>query len=225
MRAAGDEAGDVRDVGDEDRADLVGDLGERREVDGARDRGAAAEDELRPLGLGELADLVDVDAAVSLRTPYCTARKYLPVRETFQPCVRWPPAGSAMPMTVSPGSQEREVDREVRRRAGVRLHVGVLGAEQRLGALDRERLDLVDDLLALVVALARVALGVLVREHRAGRLEHRARDVVLRRDQPDRVALAAVLGGDQVGDLGVGGAQVRVGGAGTCSLQVVRRRR
>ena len=45
------------------------------------------------------------------------------------------------------------------------------------------------------------------------------RDVVLRRDQADLVALALVLGGDQVGDLGVGGAQVGVGGAGTCSLQ------
>ena len=63
-----------------------------------------------------------------------------------------------------------------------------------LRALDRQRLDLVDDLLALVVALARVALGVLVGEHRAGRLEHGRRDVVLRRDQAHRVALALVLG-------------------------------
>jgi hypothetical protein len=41
---------------------------------------------------------------VSLRTPYWTARNHLPVAETDQPCVRWPPAGSAMPMTVSPGA-------------------------------------------------------------------------------------------------------------------------
>ena len=43
---------------------------------------------------------------VSLRTPYCTARNHLPVADTLQPWVRWPPAGSAMPMTVSPGSRK-----------------------------------------------------------------------------------------------------------------------
>ena len=41
---------------------------------------------------------------VSARTPYCTPRNHLPVAETPQPCVRWPPIGSAMPITVSPGS-------------------------------------------------------------------------------------------------------------------------
>ena len=77
-----------------------------------------------------------------------------------------------------------------------------------------ELLDLVDVLLALVVALARVALGVLVREHRAGRLEHRARDVVLGRDQPDRVALRRLLGGDQLGDFGVDVRRACLGGRG-----------
>ena len=40
---------------------------------------------------------------VSARTPYCTAWNHLPVADTGQPCVRWPPIGSAMPITVSPG--------------------------------------------------------------------------------------------------------------------------
>ncbi len=40
---------------------------------------------------------------VSLRTPYCTPRNHLPVAETPQPWVRWPPIGSDMPSTVSPG--------------------------------------------------------------------------------------------------------------------------
>ena len=40
---------------------------------------------------------------VSARTPYCTERNHLPVAETDQPCVRCPPIGSAMPITVSPG--------------------------------------------------------------------------------------------------------------------------
>ena len=37
---------------------------------------------------------------------------------------------------------------------GVRLHVGVLGAEELLGAVDGELLDHVDELAAAVVALA-----------------------------------------------------------------------
>ena len=40
---------------------------------------------------------------VSWRTPYWTGRNHLPVAETDQPWVRWPPIGSAMPITVSPG--------------------------------------------------------------------------------------------------------------------------
>ena len=103
--------------------------------------------------------------------------------------------------------QEREVDREVRRRAGVRLDVRVLGAEQRLRAVDAELLDLIDVLLALVVALAGIALAVLVRQHRAGGREHGARDVVLGGDQADLVALAPLLGGDQLCDFRVDGGE------------------
>ena len=54
-----------------------------------------------------------------------------------------------------PRLQRRHVDRHVRRRARVGLHVRVLGAEELLRAVDRELLDLVDDLAAAVVALAR----------------------------------------------------------------------
>ena len=68
----------------------------------------------------------------------------------------------------------------------------------------REVLGVVDDEVAAVVALGRVALGVLVGEHRALRLEHRARREVLRRDQLDRGVLALELALDDVGDLGIG---------------------
>ena len=94
-----------------------------------------------------------------------------------------------------------EVDRHVRLRARVRLHVRVLGAEERLGPVDRELLDLVDDLAAAVVALARVALGVLVRRHRADGLEDRRPGEVLRRDQLDLVALPLELRAEQRRDV------------------------
>ena len=57
--------------------------------------------------------------------------------------------------------EDREVDGHVRLRSRVRLHVGVLGAEERRRAVPRQLLDLVDDLAAAVVALAGIALGVL----------------------------------------------------------------
>jgi hypothetical protein len=41
-----------------------------------------------------------------------------------------------------------------------------------LGALDRERLDDVDELAAAVIALAWLAFGIFVGQHRALRLEH-----------------------------------------------------
>ena len=70
---------------------------------------------------------------------------------------------------------------------GVRLHVGVLGAEQLAQAVAGELLGFVDHEVAAVVALRRVALGVLVGEHRALRREHRGRREVLRRDELDVV--------------------------------------
>src|SRR6202034_3780240 len=58
--APGDQAGDVGDVGHQDRAHLGRDLGEGGEVDGARDRGTTAEDDLRVLAASQVADLVEV---------------------------------------------------------------------------------------------------------------------------------------------------------------------
>ena len=78
----------------------------------------------------------------------------------------------------------------------------MLGAEQLLGAVDRELLGDVDVLATAVVALARVALGVLVGEHRALGLEHRHRDEVLRGDHLERVLLALELESQHLGDLG-----------------------
>ena len=55
------------------------------------------------------------------------------------------------------------------------LDVGVVRAEEGLGPLAREVLGHVDELAAAVVALARIALGVLIGEDRARGLHHRAR--------------------------------------------------
>ena len=83
----------------------------------------------------------------------------------------------------------------------VRLHVDVVGAEEFLRARNREILDLVDLLTSTVVAAARVALGVFVRQYRAGRLEDGLRNEVLRRDEFQRQRLPAGLQGDELRDL------------------------
>ena len=83
------------------------------------------------------------------------------------------------------------------------LDVRVLGAEQRLGPVDRELLDLVDDLAAAVVPLAGIPLGVLVRRHGPDGLEHRGPREVLRCDQLDLVALTLELVAEQHSDIWV----------------------
>ena len=99
--------------------------------------------------------------------------------------------------------EQRHVGGVVGLGAGVRLDVGVVGAEQLLGALDRQFLGDVDLLAAAVVAAAGVALGVLVGQHRADRVEHGLRHEVLRGDHLQRALLAAQLALEDGGDLGV----------------------
>ncbi|MDT4775841.1 hypothetical protein FQZ97_79810 [compost metagenome] len=92
------------------------------------------------------------------------------------------------------GVQQGQVDGAVGLGAGVRLDVGVVGAEQLLGAVDGQLLDLVDELATTVVALARIAFGVLVGQAAALGLHHPLAGVVLRGDQFDMVFLPCILG-------------------------------
>ncbi len=97
---------------------------------------------------------------------------------------------------MSPGCSSAEEHGLVHLAAGVRLHVGEVAAEELLGALDRQFLGDVDELAAAIVALARIALGILVGHDRALRFEHGAGDDVFRGDQLDLMALATELGLD-----------------------------
>ncbi len=65
------------------------------------------------------------------------------------------------------GFEQGEVDRHVGLGAGVGLHVGIVGAEELLGPFDGQALGHVHILAPAVVALVRVALGVLVGQHAA----------------------------------------------------------
>src|SRR3546814_16526349 len=65
VHATGDQAGDVGRIEHEQRADLVGDLTERRRVDDPRVRGGARDDDLRAVLERRVAHLVEVDALVA----------------------------------------------------------------------------------------------------------------------------------------------------------------
>ena len=98
---------------------------------------------------------------------------------------------------------EREIRRGVRLRTRVRLHVRIARTEQLLRTIDRELLGDIDVLAAAVVALARIAFGVLVRQHRALRFEHARAGVVFRCDQLDMVFLTLTLGAQCGVELGI----------------------
>ena len=74
----------------------------------------------------------------------------------------------------------------------MRLHVGVFGAEEFLGAIDGKLLDLVGVLATPVVALAWVALGVFVGENRAHGFEDCLGNEVLRSGE-QAGSIAAVI--------------------------------
>ena len=65
------------------------------------------------------------------------------------------------------GLERGHIDGHVGLRAGVRLDVGVIGAEKFFGAIDGEMFGDVHEFAAAVIALAGIAFGVFVGEHRA----------------------------------------------------------
>ena len=83
----------------------------------------------------------------------------------------------------------------------MRLHVGVLRAEELLRPISRQVLDDIRILAAAVVPLARISFGVLVGEHRARRFQHGFADKVLRSNQFKSFMLAASFVVDGSGNL------------------------
>ncbi|MPL75491.1 hypothetical protein SDC9_21315 [bioreactor metagenome] len=203
--AAGHEAREMRHVDHQPGADLVRDLAEFDEVDLPRDGRATGDDQLRLVLVGEGADLVIVEPAVLLAHA---------ILDRVEPLARLVRARAVGQVTAGveahaedgvAGREQRVEHALVRLAARVRLHVDEFAAEELLGAVDCQVFGNVDELAAAVIALARVALGILVRHHRALGLHHRLRDDVFRGDQLDLVALAAEFVGDRFPDVGVAG--------------------
>ncbi len=204
VQARGDQPGEVGHVDHEPGADLVGDAAERGEVELARVGRPARDDQLRAALVGEAGDLVHVDPVV-VRADVVGGDVVEPAREVQAHAVGEVAAvGEVEAQDGVARLEQRGHDGGVGLGAGVRLDVGELGAEEGLDPVDRELLDHVDVLAPAVVAPARVALGVLVGEHRALRGEDGRRREVLAGDHLQRPLLAGGLPPDRGVDLGVG---------------------
>ena len=190
MEPSRHQAGDVGDVGHEQGTHLVGDGAEAREVDDPAVGAGAADDQLGPLGTGERLHRVVIDA---LGLPVHSVGDDLEVAPRIGEPVamrEMAAAGEVQAHQLVAGLEHGEIDGHVGRGAAVRLHVGVLRAEELLRPLDGEDLDLVYLLASTVVPLARIALGVLVRQDGALGGEHGRGGEVLARYKLYRGPLA-----------------------------------
>ena len=173
MRTPCDESDEVRRIAQQHRPDLVGDGAERSEVEVTLVRGPAGDDQLRTVLEGLRAHLIHVDQVRVLT--HAVGRDVEPTagQVELHPVAEVPTVRQRHGEDRVARFEHSEEDREVRARSGVWLHVRMFCAEQFLRAIDGELLEWVDRLdTPAVVAAARVALGVLVREHRTLCSEH-----------------------------------------------------
>ena len=207
MNLRGHEAGDVGHVGDDRRADRRADAGDPGKIDDPRIRARTHHDHLGLVLVREPLHLLVVDALVLFADAVRNDRIEL-AGEVERMTVRQMSAVRQVHAEhrVS-GLEQGEIDRHVGLRAGVRLHVGVLGAEELFRARDGQRFGDIHELAASVIALARIPLGVLVREDRARRIEHRLTHEVLRRDELETAVLTVAFVGNGLGDLRIGRGQ------------------
>ena len=175
---------------------------EARPVDHLRIRGEPGDHHLRLVFEGEALDLVVIDQAFVV-DPVLHRVEQLAADVDLGPVGQVAAVGQRHAEDGVARIEQGEVDRLVGLRTGVRLHVGVVGTEQLLEAVDGQLLGDVHVFAATVVTLARVAFGVLVGQLAALRFHHPRAAVVLRRDQLHVVFLAAVLGRDGRGQFRV----------------------
>ncbi len=199
-----DQAGEMRHVDEKQRFDFVADRAESREVEMSRISRATRDNHLRPMLFRQSLELLEVDqmvvgpdAILDGVEPFARLGRRGAMGEVAA-------RGEAETHDGVAGLQEGHHHRAVGLGARMRLDVGELAAEQFLGALDGERFDRVRRRAALVVSPTRVAFGIFVGEHRALRLEDRAADDILRRDELDLGLLALELGADCILDRWVG---------------------
>ena len=195
MDAASDQTCEMRHVDQEECANLVRDGAHPGKVELSGIGATTADDHLRLLAVSDGFKLVVIDSlgiaphliadhAIEFagEVELMAVGKMAAVREIkTEDCIA--------------GGEQRHVCRCVGLGAGVGLYVDVFRGEELFRTVAGEVFDDVGELASAVVAFARVALGVLIGEDSARRLQHRAADKVLGRDhlQPFMLAVDLVL--------------------------------
>lgn len=194
---------DLRHVAHQNSLAFVGDPPKPRKVPIPRVGAAPTDQDLGPVIHGLLLQPFIVNVP-SLRIHLVwqglkedrSGRHLLPTRRIV-PMTQMPARRQVEPQNPIFGQQQRRVNGEVGRGAGVRLHIDTpplgIQVEGFQGPLAAEQLDLVDELVAAVVAGAGHPLRVLVGEVAAEGVEDGAAHEVLRRDQLHPVELPLLL--------------------------------
>ena len=210
IHARRDQAGDMRHVDEQIRANLVGDRAETCPVHQLRIRAETTDQHLRFVFDGETLDLVVIDQtmfvdAVLHRVEQLAGNIHLgavgemaAVRKRHtEDCIA--------------GLQQREVHGLIRLRARMRLHICIARAEQLLEPRDREFFSHIDIFATAVIPFARITFGVFVGQHATLRFHHARAGVVLRGDQFDMIFLALALVGDGLGQFVVISGNTHIG--------------
>ena len=201
MQPRRDQPREVGHVYDQAGAHVVGDRPEALEVHEARVRRPAGHDQLGAMVVGERSTASIVDQA-RFRVDPVGDDVVQPARDIdLHPVGEVTAVGQLEPHERVAWVKQGHVDGGVGLSTRVGLDVGVLGAEQLLGAVDRQLLGDVDVLAAPVVALPRISLGVLVGQNRPLALEHRHRHEVLGGNHLECALLAGQLEREHFRDL------------------------
>ena len=193
MRAAGNEPGKVRHVDQIKGAHLVGNLAHAGKVNRPRISASPADNQLGAFPLRKLFQLVIVDGFRLFGDAVGDDLVRLAGKIQMMPVRQMSAMRQIQPQNRIARLQNRSVRFHVRLRSGVGLHIGVLRAKQFLRPVPRQVLDNIRKLAAAVITLAGISFGILIREHRAGSLQHGFADKIFRGDQFQAFVLAAGL--------------------------------
>ena len=148
-------------------------------IDLARIRARTRDDQLRTVFAGQRCDLIKVDAViVSPDSVWHDVVKFSGKVDRRAMCEMSAVRQIHCQISV-PRFEDGQVHRHVGLRPGVGLDIGVVGPEQFARAVAGEFFNDVDVFAAAVIPPFGVALGVFVRQHRAGGLHGRRAGVVL----------------------------------------------
>ena len=156
VQARGHQPGVMRHVDKQLRTAVPGDFGEGGVRHFPRIGAGPGDDHLRLVFPRQRGDLVDVDAMGVRPHPVGEEMIQLAGDVQLHAVGEVPAVGQVQAEHHVARLERREVDGRVGLGAGVRLHVDVLGVEQLLGAIAGEFLDLIDELAAAVIPLARI---------------------------------------------------------------------